>query len=383
MRLEVAMLVPQLDPAGQRLVDGVESCSSASSVTRCRTGTAGPSIPWRGLLGHARRRPVTVLVRAQTRRWASGPWAARVASGEARAAGRARRSHVRLRLPELPEVESVRRQLAPELTGRRINESGATPIPEQRLSRRRARSGSPDRGRHRRGKYLAPARRRRGRRRLELVLHLGMTGSLPLRRRGDDPDPAHAFSLDDGRSCCSATRADSDASRSSRPGDLRARSRRWQRSVRSPCRATSTATLRRGAQRTTAPVKARLLGQRLVAGVGNIYADEALWRAPHPPGSRRVVEPHATRSTRPSSGHRRRDRTGGHDVPGLPDGERRAGATPTSWTPTGRTGRPALAAAPPAPHRRGPARHHLLPELSAPLTTPPPTTLRRHADTPL
>ncbi|MFP4312054.1 MAG: zinc finger domain-containing protein, partial [Nitriliruptoraceae bacterium] len=39
---------------------------------------------------------------------------------------------------------------------------------------------------------------------------------------------------------------------------------------------------------TRAPVKARLLDQRLVAGVGNIYADEALWRARIHPRSRRV-----------------------------------------------------------------------------------------------
>jgi formamidopyrimidine-DNA glycosylase len=40
--------------------------------------------------------------------------------------------------------------------------------------------------------------------------------------------------------------------------------------------------------RTSAPVKARLLDQRLVAGLGNIYADEALWRARIHPASRRV-----------------------------------------------------------------------------------------------
>src|SRR5262249_56045825 len=34
----------------------------------------------------------------------------------------------------------------------------------------------------------------------------------------------------------------------------------------------------------TAPLKSFLLTQSRVAGIGNIYADEALWRAPlHPP----------------------------------------------------------------------------------------------------
>ncbi len=35
----------------------------------------------------------------------------------------------------------------------------------------------------------------------------------------------------------------------------------------------------RASVRRTAPVKAAILDQRTVAGVGNIYADEALWRA--------------------------------------------------------------------------------------------------------
>ncbi len=41
-------------------------------------------------------------------------------------------------------------------------------------------------------------------------------------------------------------------------------------------------------QRTTSPVKPFLLSQRPVAGVGNIYADEALWLARIHPASRKV-----------------------------------------------------------------------------------------------
>ncbi len=47
--------------------------------------------------------------------------------------------------------------------------------------------------------------------------------------------------------------------------------------------------------RTTATVKAALLGQRIVAGVGNIYADESLWRARIHPLSRRVGPERAAR----------------------------------------------------------------------------------------
>jgi formamidopyrimidine-DNA glycosylase len=44
----------------------------------------------------------------------------------------------------------------------------------------------------------------------------------------------------------------------------------------------------RGLAVTRAPVKPYLLSQRPVAGVGNIYADEALWQARIHPASRRV-----------------------------------------------------------------------------------------------
>jgi formamidopyrimidine-DNA glycosylase len=42
-------------------------------------------------------------------------------------------------------------------------------------------------------------------------------------------------------------------------------------------------------------VKTQLLSQRPVAGVGNIYADEALWRAGVHPAARTVSRPQATR----------------------------------------------------------------------------------------
>jgi formamidopyrimidine-DNA glycosylase len=44
-----------------------------------------------------------------------------------------------------------------------------------------------------------------------------------------------------------------------------------------------------------AHTKTKLLSQRVVAGVGNIYADEALWRARINPASRHVTRPGATR----------------------------------------------------------------------------------------
>ena len=42
-------------------------------------------------------------------------------------------------------------------------------------------------------------------------------------------------------------------------------------------------------------VKTKLLGQRVVAGIGNIYADEALWHARVNPAARAVTRPAAER----------------------------------------------------------------------------------------
>lgn len=131
----------------------------------------------------------------------------------------------------------------------------------------------------------------------ELVLHLGMTGSFrfaaadPARTPADDAaEHVRArFTLDDGR-------------------ELRFRDpRRFGRVSVVPAgdyagRVPTLAILgpeplsddfdpevfAASLARTGATVKAALLGQRLVAGVGNIYADEALWRARIHPASRRV-----------------------------------------------------------------------------------------------
>ena len=53
---------------------------------------------------------------------------------------------------------------------------------------------------------------------------------------------------------------------------------------------------------TRAPVKPYLLSQRPVAGVGNIYADEALWQSRIHPASRRVGPGGPWPSTAPSAG---------------------------------------------------------------------------------
>jgi formamidopyrimidine-DNA glycosylase len=197
-------------------------------------------------------------------------------------------------MPELPEVESVRRQLAPELTGRRVRDVTWDASPSARISDLDLLPGRRIEAVHRRGKFLlCPLDPTPDGDPLELVLHLGMTGSLSFTTTGGDTDPLpHVrvrIDLDDGRT-------------------LRFRDpRRFGRASVVPAgdyvdRIPTLATLgpeplspafdpggfAAALAATSAPVKAKLLDQRLVAGVGNIYADEALWRARIHPASRRV-----------------------------------------------------------------------------------------------
>lgn len=196
-------------------------------------------------------------------------------------------------MPELPEVESVRRQLEPELVGRRILDAWWDPHPQQRFSDVDLVVGRTVGTVNRRGKYLlCPLDDG-----LELVLHLGMTGSFRFAPHGpgrtareDAADHVRArFVLDDGRELRFR-----DPRRFGRvsvvpAGDYDARvpmlAALGPEPLSDDFRADEFAA---ALARTTAPVKAALLGQRLVAGVGNIYADEALWSARIHPGSRRV-----------------------------------------------------------------------------------------------
>ena len=200
-------------------------------------------------------------------------------------------------MPELPEVESVRRQLVPELVGRTVVDVWWDPHPAQRFSDVGLVAGRRIDDVTRRGKYLVCPLTGSDGRLLELVLHLGMTGSFAL--------------VDGGAAAAEHVRArlDLDDGRSLRFRDPR----RFGRisvvtagdyaldvptlAVLGPeplSPAFDPEAFAAGLARTSAPIKGALLAQRLVAGVGNIYADEALWRARIHPTSRRVG-PHRAR----------------------------------------------------------------------------------------
>lgn len=184
-------------------------------------------------------------------------------------------------MPELPEVETVRRGLARAIMGRRVEFA--------RLLRRdvlRTRQppgatallvGGTVRDLLRHGKHLAVVVDD-GR---SLGVHLGMTGQLLATRLGEPTttrNHAHArWVFDDG-----TTLVFRDPRRF---GGL------WSYSTLDALRAERWAALGPDALRVTTrhlasalaaarrPVKAALLDQTILAGVGNIYADEALFRA--------------------------------------------------------------------------------------------------------
>jgi formamidopyrimidine-DNA glycosylase len=185
-------------------------------------------------------------------------------------------------LPELPEVETVRRGLAARLPGRRL---AAATILDGRLTApvdpdavAAELTGERVEGVGRRGKYLV-LELEGGR---ALVCHLRMTGwfhhvaAAP--EPGSRPYLRAVFSLDDGTALLYTDQRRFGTMRLVEPGRLpdfwRGRvgpeplSEEW-----TPAR------LRTSLRGRRAPVKALLLAQEIVAGVGNIYADEALWDA--------------------------------------------------------------------------------------------------------
>jgi formamidopyrimidine-DNA glycosylase len=182
-------------------------------------------------------------------------------------------------VPELPEVETIRRQLAPHLEGRTLRE---VEILDPRWTRPEpfalVRDGL--RGRvveevGRSGKYLVW----RCRDERYLLMHLRMTGALLFDPPVDPPHTRVRFLLDGGHHLVYndprrfgtghlvVGAAARDAYLGARLGV-------------EPLTPRFTAEyLRTQTRGRTAPIKSFVLDQRRIAGVGNIYADEALFRA--------------------------------------------------------------------------------------------------------
>src|SRR5579884_3016799 len=184
-------------------------------------------------------------------------------------------------MPELPEVESVRRQLEPVLAGRRFER---VEIADTRLVRpyepaevAAELEGERVAAVERRGKYLI-VRFDSGR---ALLIHLRMTGSLRVAPAGvlrDDPHQRAVVRLDDGSDVGYRDVRRFGTWLLLEPGELEPYLDA--RVGEEPLDAVFTAAhLGERLARRRAPVKAALLDQRTLAGMSNIYVDEALWRA--------------------------------------------------------------------------------------------------------
>jgi formamidopyrimidine-DNA glycosylase len=182
-------------------------------------------------------------------------------------------------MPELPEVETLRRDLEARVIGRTVTSCSVAPdaarlvqlvAPDEFC---RQLTGRRIAGIRRRGKYLI----------IDLdderawVIHRRMSGNVLYRTAADARDPftRAVFTLDDGHEL--------------RWVDLRKFGTMWvvedatmvmESLGPEPLDAAFTAAvLRSRAGRRTAPIKAVLLDQTVLAGMGNLYADEALHHA--------------------------------------------------------------------------------------------------------
>ena len=222
-------------------------------------------------------------------------------------------------MPELPEVETIRRQLDPQLRGVGIVDAWA--FPSGKFTPALEAVGTTVTTVGRRGKYLLVGLDRDGAAE-ELVIHLGMTGRLSV--AGGQPDPDRVSAADQGATSQWARSAMTDGPPTT--SHLRARwtlddgrsllfddVRRFGRIAVVPFgqhaslptlaalgpepfdEAFTPDHLRDAVNRSERALKTQLLSQRVVAGVGNIYADEALWRAGVHPASRRITRAAAVR----------------------------------------------------------------------------------------
>jgi formamidopyrimidine-DNA glycosylase len=193
-------------------------------------------------------------------------------------------------MPELPEVETVRARLAPKLVGRRFER---VEIFDPRLTRPEDPAGVAAElegetvaALDRRGKYLI-VRFESGR---VLLIHLRMTGQLLLVNSiasdasDGGPPPAEdvhrraVVRLDDGSDVAYRDVRRFGTWQLLDEDDLKPYLA--QRLGREPLVRSFTAMrLAEALEGRRAPLKAALLDQRRLAGVGNIYADEALWRS--------------------------------------------------------------------------------------------------------
>jgi formamidopyrimidine-DNA glycosylase len=179
-------------------------------------------------------------------------------------------------MPELPEVETVRRAMQRHLEGRRIlavRTSGKplrAPLPVARLRRL---EGDRFIGARRRAKYLL-LDLELGR---TLLVHLGMTGNLVFRRAGEKHDHL-VFELDEGPPLVFSDPRRFGLVLVLDPGE-EADCPHLRELGPEPLEPGFDAAYLAAQCRRRRPIKALLMDNQVLVGVGNIYASESLFRA--------------------------------------------------------------------------------------------------------
>ncbi len=194
-------------------------------------------------------------------------------------------------MPELPEVETIRRALDPRVRGRAVVAGGA--FPSAKFAAAPEVAGATFEAVGRRGKYFVLALDDDR----ELVIHLGMTGVLRIVGTRSDHDPfLRAWWELDDRSVLEL----SDVRRFGRVacvprGDYRSLPTLHALGPEPLGEEFTARGLHAALNASRRAIKTQLLSQRPVAGVGNIYADEALWAARVRPTDRTITRPKAAR----------------------------------------------------------------------------------------
>lgn len=191
-------------------------------------------------------------------------------------------------MPELPEVESIRRTLAPILVGARIERVliRRPDVIEGSRSSEALLAGHTVTSLERKGKQLAiigagddtPDASR------AMIVQLGMSGQLIAHAPGEKPlstDHVHVvWTIEGGRSIAFRDPRRFGGVRTFRSVDaLTSHWRGLGPDAHDSDPATLGAHLRDTCARSRRAIKSALLDQGVIAGVGNIYADEALFRA--------------------------------------------------------------------------------------------------------
>ncbi|MCC7262843.1 MAG: bifunctional DNA-formamidopyrimidine glycosylase/DNA-(apurinic or apyrimidinic site) lyase [Candidatus Latescibacteria bacterium] len=180
-------------------------------------------------------------------------------------------------MPELPEVETVRRAMQRHLVGRRVvavytsNKKLRAPVPAARLRRL---AGDTFTAARRRAKYLlldlesGPS----------LLVHLGMTGNLVFRAPGEKHDHV-VFELDEGLPLVFSDPRRFGLVLVLGPGEEAACPYLSDLGPEPLEAGFDAAYLAARCQSRRRPIKALLMDNVVVVGVGNIYASESLFRA--------------------------------------------------------------------------------------------------------